>query len=181
MLCKQTDSRRWIWTQQEARRKWLVQGNQNHLCGPLMRSNCCCDSHSTTRQVSCKKGSISSAARTQACGPPLLLLLRYVAGFRGQLQEVEEWGDGVIVLESMWIRCLHENERATFSDYSFAFSWSVWMASKFSGMPSVTLASPSGTPGIFETSRTHRELTHPWHVCSLYKSMNRRVVTIRWL
>ena len=31
-----------------------------------MRSNCCFDSNSTTRRVSCKKGSISSAAQTQA-------------------------------------------------------------------------------------------------------------------
>ena len=46
-----------------------MQGNQNRLCGLIMRSNCCCDSHSTTRRVSCKKGSISSAARTQACSP----------------------------------------------------------------------------------------------------------------
>ena len=69
-----------------------MQGNQNRLCGKwLMRSNCCYDSHSTTRQVSCKKGSISSAARTQACSPPLLLLLWDVAGFRGQRQEVEGW------------------------------------------------------------------------------------------
>ena len=62
-----------------------MQGNQNRSWGPLMRSNCCFDSHSTTRRVSCKKGSISSAAWTQACRPPLLLLLllRDVAGFRG--------------------------------------------------------------------------------------------------
>ena len=61
-----TTRRRW---------KWLVQGNQNHLCGPLMRSNCCCDWHSTTRHVSFKKGSISSAAQTRTCRLPLLLLL----------------------------------------------------------------------------------------------------------
>ena len=60
-----------------------------------MRSNCCCDSHSTTRRVSCKKGSISSAARTRACSQPLLLLLSW---------DVAGWGDGVIVLESMQIR-----------------------------------------------------------------------------
>ena len=53
-----------------------------------MRSNCCCDSHSTTRRVSKEmKGSISSTARTRACSPPLLLLLWDVAG----------WSDGVIV------------------------------------------------------------------------------------
>ena len=47
-----------------------------------MRSNCCCDSHSTTRRASCKKGSISSVARTQACSPPLLLLLLWdIAAF----------------------------------------------------------------------------------------------------
>ena len=73
-----------------------------------MRSNCCCDSHSTTKRVSCKKGSISSAAQTRACSPPLLLLLWDVAGR----------GDGVIVLESMRIRRPHENGRAAFSDFS---------------------------------------------------------------
>ena len=31
-----------------------MQGNPNLLCGPVMRSNCCCDSHSTMRRVSCK-------------------------------------------------------------------------------------------------------------------------------
>ena len=78
-----------------------MQGNQNRWCGPLMRSNCCCDSHSTTMWVSCKKGSISSAARTRACSPPLLLLLLWdVAGLRGRRQEVEGRGDGVIILES---------------------------------------------------------------------------------
>ena len=98
-------------------RQWLVQGNQNHLCGQIMRSNRCCDSHSTTRRVSCKKGSISSAARTQACSPPLLLLLIWdVAGFRGRRQEVEGWGDGVIVLESMQIHCPQDNRRAAFSN-----------------------------------------------------------------
>ena len=99
-----------------------MQGNQNRLCGPIMRWNCCCNSHSNTRRVSCKKGSISSAARSQACSPPLLLLLLLflwdVAGFRGRRQEVEGWGNGVIVLESMRIRCPHENERAAFSDFS---------------------------------------------------------------
>ena len=74
-----------------------------------MRSNCCCDSHSTTRRVSCKKGSISSAARTRACSPPLLLLL---------LWDVAGWGNGVIILESMRIRCPHENGRAAFLDFS---------------------------------------------------------------
>ena len=70
--CKQTTRRRW---------KWLVQRNQNLLCGPVMRSNCCCDSHSTTRHVSCKKGSISSVARTRTCRLPLLLLLLWdIAG-----------------------------------------------------------------------------------------------------
>ena len=79
-----------------------MQGNQNLLCGPVMRSNCC--SHSTTRHVSCKKGSISSAARTRACSPPLLLLLLWdVTGFRGQRHEVEGWGDGVIVI--IWKVC----------------------------------------------------------------------------
>ena len=96
-----------------------MQGNQNRLCGPIMRSNCCCDSHSTTRRVSCKKGSISSAARTQAFSPPLLLLLLWdVAGFRGQRQEVEGWGDGVIVSKSMRIRYPHEYARAAFLDFS---------------------------------------------------------------
>ena len=94
-----------------------VQGNQNRLCGPLMRSNCC-NSHSTARRVSCKKGYISSAAQTQACSPLLLLLLWDVAGFRGQSQEIQGWGDGVIVLESMWIHCPHENRRAVFSGFS---------------------------------------------------------------
>ena len=32
--------------------------------------------------------------------------------------EVEGWGDGVIVLESMQIRCPHENGRAAFLDFS---------------------------------------------------------------
>ena len=76
-----------------------------------------------SREVGCKKGSISSAARTQACSPQLLLLLLLlllwdVVGFRGQRQEVEGWGDGVIVLESMPIRRPHENWRAAFSDFS---------------------------------------------------------------
>ena len=39
-------------------------------------------------------------------------------GFRGQRQEVKGWGDGVIVLQSMHIRCPHENGRAAFSDFS---------------------------------------------------------------
>ena len=116
------------------RRKWLLQGNQNRLFGPLMRSNCCCDSHSTTRQVNCKKGSISSAARTQACILSLVLLLRDVAGFRGRRQEVEGWDNGVIVLESMRIGCPYKSGRPAFSDFSTlrpvfkksAFSGSVW-------------------------------------------------------
>ena len=105
-----------------------------------MRSNCCCDLHLTTRQVSCEKGSISSVARTQACSPPLLLLLLWdVAGFRGRRQEVEGWGHGAIVLESMRIRCSHEKGRAVFLDFftlrpifkkcafsGAAFSGSVW-------------------------------------------------------
>ena len=59
------------------RRKWLVQGNvQNRLCGTIMKSNCCCDSHSTTRRVRCKNMNTSSS-------PPLLLLLLWdVAGFK---------------------------------------------------------------------------------------------------
>ena len=99
-----------------------MQWEQDHLCGPLMRSNCCCDSHSTTRQVSCKKGSISYVAWTQACSPPLLLLLllllRDVVGFRGRRLEVKGWGDGVIVLESMRICRPHENRRAVILDFS---------------------------------------------------------------
>ena len=90
-----------------------MQGNQSLLCGPAMRSNCCFDSHSAIRHVSCKKGSISSAARTRACSPPLLLLLLWdVAAFRGKRSR----GDGVIVLEST--RRPHENGRAAFSDFS---------------------------------------------------------------
>ena len=76
-----------------------------------MRSNCCWDSHSTTRRESCKKGWISSAARTRACRPPLLLLLLL-------LWDVEGRGDDVIILESMQIRRPHENGRAAFSDFS---------------------------------------------------------------
>ena len=97
-----------------------MQGNQNLLCGAVMRSNCCCcDSHSTTRWVSSKKVSISSAARTRTCRPPLLLLLLWdVAGFRGQRLAVEGWGDGVIVSESMQICRPHENGRAAFLDFS---------------------------------------------------------------
>ena len=34
-------------------------------------------------------------------------------GFRGRRQEVEGWGDGVIVSESMQIHCPHENGRAS--------------------------------------------------------------------
>ena len=74
-----------------------------------MRSNCCCNSHSTTRRVSCKKGSMSSVAWTRACSLPLLLLL---------LWDVAGWGDGVIILESMRIRHPHENRRAAFSEFS---------------------------------------------------------------
>ena len=96
--------------------KWLEQGNQNRLCGPLMRSNCCCDSHSTIMRVSIKTGSIFSAAQTQACSQPLLLLLLLwdVMGFRGRRLEVEGWGDGVIILESMQIRHPRENGRLRF-------------------------------------------------------------------
>ena len=32
-----------------------MQGNQKRLCGSIMRSNCCSDSHPTTRRVSYKK------------------------------------------------------------------------------------------------------------------------------
>ena len=99
-----------------------MQGNQNRSCGPLMRLNCCWDSQSTTRRVGCKKGSISSAARTRACSPPLLLLLLLllwdVAAFRGRRLEVKGWGDGVIVLESMRIHCPHGYGRAAFPDFS---------------------------------------------------------------
>ena len=94
-----------------------------------MRSNCCWDSHSTTRRESCKKGWISSAARTRACSPPLLLLLLL-------LWDVEGRGDDIIILESMQIRRPHENGRAAFSDFStlrpvfkkvrVQFSGSVW-------------------------------------------------------
>ena len=74
-----------------------MQGNQKRSYGPIMRSNCCCDSHSTTRRVSWKKGSISSAAWTQACSPPLLLLLWWdVTGFGGRRLEVDGWGNGVL-------------------------------------------------------------------------------------
>ena len=101
------------------RQKWLEQGNQNTLCGPIMRWNCCCDSHSTTMRVSCKKGSIASAAQTQACSPPLLLSLLWdVAGFRGRRQVVVGWDDGVIDKESMQIPCPHENTREAFLDFS---------------------------------------------------------------
>ena len=114
-----------------------MQGNQNRWCGPLMRSNCCCDSHSTTMWVSCKKGSISSAARTRACSPPLLLLLLWdVAGLRGRRQEVEGRGNAAIISESMpstWKRegCvigfLHPETRFQKSVFSGAvFSGSVW-------------------------------------------------------
>ena len=66
---------RWTFTKNGEEDTEHAQGNQNRFCGPVMRSNCCCNSHSTTKRVSCKKGSISSAARTQACSLPLLLLL----------------------------------------------------------------------------------------------------------
>ena len=99
---------RWTFTKNGEEDTEHAQGNQNRFCGPVMRSNCCCNSHSTTKRVSCKKGSISSAAQTRACSPPLLLLLWDVAG----------WGDRVIVLESMQIRRPHENGRAVFSDFS---------------------------------------------------------------
>ena len=101
-----------------------MQENQNRLRRAVIRLNCCCDSHSTTRHVSCKKGSISSAARTQACSLPLLLLLLLLlllwdlAGFRRQRQKVEGWGNSVIVLESMRICRPHDNGRATFPDFS---------------------------------------------------------------
>ena len=77
-----------------------MQGNQNRLCGPLMRSNCCCDSHSTTRQVSCKKGSISSAARTRVCKLPLLLLWEACSS------EVEcKRSRGGVMASSFWKVC----------------------------------------------------------------------------
>ena len=51
---------------------------------------------------------------SQACSPPLLLLLlRDATGFRGRRLEVEGWGDGVIIPESMLIRRQH-----VFSDFS---------------------------------------------------------------
>ena len=87
-----------------------MQGNQNRSCGSLMRSNCCCDSHSTTRRVRCKKGWISSAARSRAWSPPLLLLLL--------LWDVEGRGHDVIILESMQICRPHKNRRAAFLDFS---------------------------------------------------------------
>ena len=108
--------------------KQTVDGETEHnkkmkicSCGLIMRPNCCCDSHSNTRRVSCKKGSISSVAQTQACSPPLLLLLWDVAGFRGWRLEVEGWGDGVIILGSLRIRRPHENGKAVFSDFPTRF------------------------------------------------------------
>ena len=62
-------------------------------------------------------------------------------GFRSRRQEVEVWGDGVIVSESMLIHHPHENGRAAFLDFSTlrpvfsafsgaAFSGSVWTVSQ---------------------------------------------------
>ena len=57
--------------------------------------------------------------RTQACNLPLLLLLLWVfAGSRGRRLEVEGWGDGIIHMQSVQIRCPKENARAVFSIFS---------------------------------------------------------------
>ena len=71
----------------------------------IMGSNCCCDSHSTTRWVSCKKGSISSVARSQA-------EVRHCC-CRRSVQRSEARGRAV-----GWICLLHENARALSSDFS---------------------------------------------------------------
>ena len=73
----------------------------------------------------------SSAARTQACSPPLLLLLLWdVARLRGRRLEVEGRGDGVIDMQSMQIRRPHESARAAFSKETgfqkSAFAGSMW-------------------------------------------------------
>ena len=94
-----------------------MQGNQNHLCEPIMRSNCFCDSYSTTRRVRPNM----FAAQTLSCSLPLLLLLLLlwgVAGLRGWRLEAEGWGVGVIDRQSMWICCPNDNTRAAFSNFS---------------------------------------------------------------
>ena len=80
-------------------------------------------------------GSVSSAAQTQECSPPLLLLLREVVGLR---IEVEGWGDGIIDTQRMWIRCPRENPRVPFQNVftlrpgfkKSAFTGSIWMISQ---------------------------------------------------
>ena len=72
------------------RRKWLVQGYQNRLCGPIMRSNCCCDSHSTTRRVSCKKRKHKQVVRHYCCCYECRRVQRSKARGRG----VGQWRHG---------------------------------------------------------------------------------------
>ena len=133
----------------------------NCLCRPIMRSNCCCYSHSTTMQVSCKKGSISSAARTQACSPPLMLLLWDVAGFRGRGLEFA----GVIDTESMHICCPHENARPAFLDFSTLKP----------GFKKVRLQDPCGRSAkMMQNVRLHKR------AFSLWTAPRSQVVKYRW-
>ena len=97
-----------------------------------MRSNCCCDSHSTTRRASCKKGSTSSAAGTQACS--------------SRVQRLEARGQGVGAMVSSFRKvcgfAVHPETRFQKSVFlGAAFSGSVWMV----GQPCVFMWTASKT------------------------------------
>ena len=79
------------------------------------------------------KASKLQETRTHACSPPSLLLLWDIAGVRGRRLELEEWGDGTIVSESMQIRCRHKNVRAAFFHPETRFQISVFSGTAFTG------------------------------------------------
>ena len=91
-----------------------MQGNQDRLCGLIMKSNCCCDSHSTTIRVRKAQYLLQHKHKHVV---RLMLLLWDIAGLRGWRLEVEGRGDDTIDMESVQIRCPHKNARAGFLDF----------------------------------------------------------------
>ena len=90
-----------------------MQGNQNRLCRPLMRSNCCCDSHSHSREAQyLLRHEHKHLVRRCCCH------YETSQGLRGRRLEVEGWGGGIIDTQNMQIRCPYENARPAFSDSS---------------------------------------------------------------
>ena len=97
-----------------------MQGNQNLLCGPVMMLNCCCNSHSTTRHVNCKKGCILLRHEHKH----VVSIVVVVVMRRRWVQRSEARGRGVgrwrhRYSKSMQIRRPHENGRAAFSFFIF--------------------------------------------------------------